>query len=155
YRVSGRPHPDGAVAFLIEDITAEISLTRNFRAELELGQSMMDAFDDALVVFSSTGVLTFCNAAYREMWKVDPDNSFADITIVDSQQMWQDKAPPDPAWSDIRDFVMKIGERAQWDTEVAHADGRKLHVQMSPVVAGSTMIRFSVPDPAPVSTSVA
>ena len=50
---------------------------------------------------------------------------------------------------------MKIGERAQWDTEVAHADGRKLHVQMSPVVAGSTMIRFSVPDPAPVSTSVA
>ena len=155
YRVSGRPHPDGAVAFLIEDITAEISLTRNFRAELELGQSMMDAFDDALVVFSSTGVLTFCNAAYREMWKVDPDNSFADITIVDSQQMWQDKATPDPAWSDIRDFVMKIGERAQWDTEVTHADGRKLHVQMSPVVAGSTMIRFSVPDPAPVSTSVA
>ena len=45
YRVNGRPHPDGAIAFLIEDISAEISLTRNFRAELELGQSLMDTFE--------------------------------------------------------------------------------------------------------------
>ncbi|MEL6888909.1 MAG: hypothetical protein AAFO86_09380, partial [Pseudomonadota bacterium] len=60
-----------------------------------------------------------------------------------------------PAWSDIRDFVMKIGERDQWETEVSHADGRRLHVQMSPVVAGSTMIRFTALDTAPVSSSVA
>ena len=155
YRVSGRPHPDGAVAFLIEDITAEISLTRNFRAELELGQSMMDAFEDALVVFSSTGVLTFCNAAYREMWKMDPDKSFADVTIVDSQRNWQERTVPDPAWSDIRDFVMKIGDRTQWETEVSHIDGRKLHVILSPVVAGATMIRFSVLQAEPVSPAIA
>lgn len=68
YRVHGRPHPDGAIAFLIEDISAEVSLTRNFRAELELGQSLMDTFDEALVVFSPTGVLTFCNLAYRTIW---------------------------------------------------------------------------------------
>ena len=155
YRVSGRPHPDGAVAFLIEDITAEISLTRNFRAELELGQSMMDAFDEALVVFSSTGVLTFCNAAYRDMWKMDPDTTFADITIFDSQRAWQERSTPDPAWSDIRDYVMRIGERSQWETEVEHIDGRKLQVQLFPVVAGATMIRFAVLNPAPVSDPVA
>ena len=28
YRISGRPHPDGALAFLFEDITAEVSVTR-------------------------------------------------------------------------------------------------------------------------------
>ncbi len=155
YRVSGRPHPDGAVAFLIEDITAEISLTRNFRAELELGQSMMDSFDDALVVFSSTGVLTFCNAAYREMWKMDPDKTFADITIIDSQRVWQERSTPDPAWADIRDFVMRIGERAQWDTEVQQIDGRRMRVYLSPVVAGATMIRFTVTEPVPVSTPAA
>ena len=155
YRVSGRPHPDGAVAFLIEDITAEISLTRNFRAELELGQSIMDSFEEALVVFSSTGVLTFCNAAYRDMWKMDPDRSFADITIIDSQKVWQERSSPDPAWSDIRDFVMKIGERAPWDTEVEHIDGRSLHVQLSPVVAGATMIRFTVLATVPVSPTAA
>ncbi|MEL7345335.1 MAG: PAS-domain containing protein, partial [Pseudomonadota bacterium] len=53
YRVSGRPHPDGAIAFLFEDISAEISLTRRFRAELEMGQSVIDAVEDAVAVFGS------------------------------------------------------------------------------------------------------
>ena len=143
YRVSGRPHPDGAVAFLIEDITAEISLTRNFRAELELGQSLMDTFDEALVVFSSAGVLTFCNAAYREMWKLDPDNSFADVTIVDSLQAWQQQCAPNPAWGDIRDYVMKLGERATWDATVQHGSKGAIDVQVSPIASGATVIRFT------------
>lgn len=143
YRVNGRPHPDGAIAFLIEDITAEISLTRNFRAELELGQSLMDTFEDALVVFSSAGVLTFCNAAYRDLWKLDPDNSFADVTIVDCLQAWQEKCAPDPAWGDMRDFVMKLGDRATWDAQVRHEVFGVLAVQVSPIVSGATVIRFT------------
>lgn len=144
YRISGRPHPDGAVAFLIEDITAEISLTRNFRAELELGQSMMDSIDEGLAVFSSTGILTFCNTAYRKMWKVDPDNSFADITIHDSQKIWQEMCAPDPTFGDIRDFVLRIGDRAAWESTLRHNDGYRLLLHLAPIVAGSTLIRFSV-----------
>jgi len=30
FRISGRPHPDGALAFLFEDMTAEISMSRQF-----------------------------------------------------------------------------------------------------------------------------
>ncbi|TMV38357.1 diguanylate cyclase, partial [Thioclava sp. BHET1] len=33
YRVTGQPHPDGAVAFIIEDISEEMSVTRTLRAE--------------------------------------------------------------------------------------------------------------------------
>ncbi|MEL6466338.1 MAG: PAS-domain containing protein [Pseudomonadota bacterium] len=142
YRVNGRPHPDGAIAFLIEDITAEISLTRNFRAELELGQSLMDTFEDALVVFSSAGVLTFCNAAYRDLWKLDPDNSFADVTIVDCLQVWQERCAPDPGWGDMRDFVMKLGDRAAWDVRVQHQELGPLIAHVSPIASGATVIRF-------------
>lgn len=142
YRISGRPHPDGAVAFLIEDITAEISLTRNFRAELELGQSLMDTFEDALAVFSSAGVLTFCNTAYRDMWKMDPDCSFADVTIVDSIKEWQSQSAPDPAWGDMRDFVMKVGERAGWEADVTHIKHGMHTVRLSPIASGATLIRF-------------
>ncbi|WP_223421883.1 PAS-domain containing protein [Tateyamaria pelophila] len=143
YRVIGRPHPDGAVAFLIEDITAEISLTRNFRAELELGQSLMDTFEDALVVFSSAGVLTFCNSAYTEMWKLDPGNTFADVTIVDSIKEWQSQCRPDPAWGDMRDYVMKIGDRAPWNATITHLNKGKFNAQVSPIVSGATVIRFT------------
>ena len=68
YRVTGRPHPDGAVAFLFENITSEISLTRKFRAELMLGAQVLDGIEDALAVFSSDGAVLMANTAYREIW---------------------------------------------------------------------------------------
>ncbi len=142
YRVRGRPHPDGAIAFLIEDISAEVSLTRNFRAELELGQSLMDTFDEALVVFSSTGVLTFCNAAYRDLWGLDPDNSFADVTILDSVQEWKRQCKPGARWAALTDFVRNIGDRKSWDMPAMLDDGAALACTVSRIASGATVIRF-------------
>ena len=142
YRVNGRPHPDGAIAFLIEDISSEVSLTRKFRAELELTQSVMDSLDDAISVFSSTGILTVSNEAYRNLWGVDPDSSFADVTIIDCLRDWQNRAPPSPTWTDLRDFVLEFGDRVSWDAKVALDDENDLVIEAVPLVSGSTMVRF-------------
>lgn len=145
-RVKGRPHPDGAIAFLIEDISAEISLTRNFRAELELGQSLMDTFDDALAVFSSTGVLTFCNRAYRVLWGLDPDNSFADVTINDSILAWQERCAPGTQWTKLVDFVLDFGAKSSWDMPATLSSGDALTCTVSRIAGGATIIRFSPAD---------
>lgn len=143
FRVRGRPHPDGAIAFLIEDISAEISLTRNFRAELELGQSLMDTFDEALVVFSSTGILTFCNLAYRQMWGLDPDNSFADVTIADSVQEWARQCEPGARWAALSDFVLDYGETEAWEMATTLTNGQGLSCTVSRIASGATIVRFS------------
>lgn len=83
YHVIGRPHPDGAVAFLLEDITAEITLTRRFRSEIELGQAVVDTVDDAIVVFSPAGELVLSNSAYDELWGVEPALTLGKVTILD------------------------------------------------------------------------
>lgn len=142
YRVNGRPHPDGAIAFLIEDISAEVSLTRNFRAELELGQSLMDTFEDALVVFSSNGVLTFCNLAYRELWSVDPDNSFADVTINDCVGDWKTSCVASTHWDELIDFVMDFGSKSTWDMPATLLSGQHLRCTVSRIATGATIIRF-------------
>ncbi|WP_298840889.1 PAS-domain containing protein [uncultured Roseobacter sp.] len=142
YRVRGRPHPDGAIAFLIEDISAEISLTRNFRAELELGQSLLDTFDEGLVVFSSTGVLTFCNTAYRDMWGLDPDSSFADVTIADSVREWKNLTEPGARWAALTDFVLEFGDRESWQMPVTLKNGNRLTCTVSRIASGATVIRF-------------
>lgn len=144
YKITGRPHPDGAVAFLIEDISAEISLTRRFRSELELTQSVLDCFDDSVAVFSRLGVLTFSNAAYRRQWKCDPDSAFAEITIVDATRDWQKECQPSPIWSEIREFVLTLRERSTWDAELTTRSGARLLCTVEPVAAGATMVRFSV-----------
>jgi hypothetical protein len=43
-RVTGRPHPNGAIAFLFEDISQEVSLTRRFRTDLDLDRGILDDF---------------------------------------------------------------------------------------------------------------
>lgn len=143
YKITGRPHPDGAVAFLIEDISAEISLTRRFRSELELTQSVIDCFGDSVAVFSRLGVLTFSNTTYREQWKCDPDSAFAEITIVDATKDWQDACHPCPIWPDLRDYVLTMRDRSAWSADLKLKDGETLTCYIEPVAAGATMVRFS------------
>lgn len=148
YRVNGRPHPDGAIAFLIEDISAEVSLTRRFRAELELGQSVLDHIDSAVAVFSSDGLLAMSNQAYRVMWRVDPANSFADVTVVDCLRDWGTMCEASPVLADIRDFVLELGDRSAWSADLKAKTGEHLFVEAVPMVSGTTMVRFTAVNPA-------
>ncbi len=144
YRVSGRPHPDGAVAFLFADISAEISLTRRFRSELEQGQSVLDTLDEAIAVFSTNGVLTMSNAAFEKMWQVEPTNTLGEFGILDASRLWQDACKPNPIWGDIRDFVELVGERTDWHANAELKDGTPLLCRISPLAKGATLVAFTV-----------
>lgn len=143
FDVTGKPYPDGAVAFLFNDITAEVSLTRGFRNELEIMQSSLDAMEDAIAIFNSQGVLTVCNDAYKSMWSVDPDTSVVETTILDATQEWKSAFHPSPVWPEVRDFVTNTLERASWDSDLRSKDGRKMTCRIDPICFGATMIRFS------------
>lgn len=143
YRVKGRPHPDGAIAFLIEDISAEISLTRNFRAELELGQNLADTFEDALAVFSRSGILTFSNKAYDVLWGFENQSSFADVTIVDAIRLWKEKSAPNPMWPDLQEAVMSLAEREAWSMPVCLKGQSPMQCNIVPIASGATVVRFS------------
>lgn len=143
YSVSGRPHPDGAVAFLIEDITAEITLTRRFRSDLEMGQAILDRLEDAIAVFSESGALTFSNAAYRNLWDVDPENSFAQMSVLDATRSWQDHCKATPVLGEIRDFVATRENRADWWSLIQLKSGQDLICNVYPIQNGATMVCFA------------
>ena len=98
YRVTGRPHPDGAVAFLFEDITSEISLTRKFRADLSLGAEVLDALDDAVAVFAANGEALIVNRRYADLWSCSPRGS-----LDDHVQCWLDLFGASPGLAALRD----------------------------------------------------
>lgn len=144
YRVTGRPHPDGAVAFLFEDISAEVTLTRRFRSQLEFGQTVVDKISEAVAVFSPTGVLVLCNSAYRKLWGIDPDNSFAEMTISDAVGHWNEKCPSATAWPRARRFMTAFGERSAWTVTEKTVDGMDLTCRFEPLVGGSTFVCFEM-----------
>ena len=144
YHVTGRPHPDGAVALLFEDISADMSLTRRFRAELEESQAVIDAIDDAVAVFSAAGQLSLTNRAYRELWDIDPDEELSSIDITGSTRRWHSLSAPTPVWGDFRDFGQMTADREEWSASVALVDGRAVHCRFIPQKAGASMVMFKV-----------
>lgn len=145
FDITGQPYPDGAIAFLVNDITAEVSLTRGYRAELNTLQSVIDTMDDAVAVFDSQGILTVCNTAYATSWEVDPEACIPETTIVEATQSWKSAFHPSPVWPELRDFVLRSSERASWDTELRGTDGREVICRVDPICHGATLIRFSHP----------
>ncbi|HEY0214239.1 MAG TPA: PAS-domain containing protein [Paenirhodobacter sp.] len=138
YRVTGRPHPDGAVAFLFEDITSEMTLTRRFRAELSLGQDALDQMEEAVAVFRVSGDLAFSNQRYDEMWGVDPATSLARITLHDSVRQWEQECAGSPVWSALRAGVTEIR------VTVCRNNGWQMECHARPLAAGAMMVGFHV-----------
>ncbi|RLJ41284.1 PAS domain-containing protein [Litoreibacter meonggei] len=143
YRVTGRPHPEGAVAFLLEDITAEMSLTRKFRRELSMNQALLDHLPEALVVFADDGVITMTNAAYDAMWGTDPEDPLSQITITDAARLWQANSAPNPVWGDARDFVSQRGDRSEWTDTATLTNGLFVTCRFQPLTGGATLVGFT------------
>ena len=141
YRVTGRPHPDGAIAFLFEDISAEVSLTRHFRQEIETAQSVIDSLEEAIAVFSSSGTLTMSNAAYTRCWGLSAD-AMSEIGLQDEIRRWQERCAPTPVWGGLRGFVDGFSERAEWFEKVVLDNGQALSCRFTPLPHGATLVGF-------------
>ena len=135
YRVSGRPHPDGAIAFLFEDISSEISLTRRFRSQLEVMQTVFDGLPQAIAVFTPAGILNFANGAYRSQWDSDPDSSFADITIGDAIAHWQSYCTPKTDLSPLQSGTVT-------ELNLPLKTGGTLNCRVSPLIGGNFAVIF-------------
>ncbi|MBE9635993.1 PAS-domain containing protein [Salipiger mangrovisoli] len=144
YRITGRPHPDCGIAFLFEDISSEISLTRRFRQELEQAHFVLDCHEEAIAVFSNQGGLSFCNEAYTALWSEDPDSCVAELSVTEATARWQAACAPSPIWGDIRDFALSLRDRAAWEAPLHMLDGRSLLCRVVPMPGGATLLRFSV-----------
>ena len=142
YRVIGRPHPDGAVAFLFEDISAETSLTRRFRSELELGQNAIDSFDEAVAIFSPAGQLVVSNAAYASLWHTDAGETIGGVTAQDSVRLWSSQSQSRDLWLRAADFVSDIDAEAPDQANVELADGRVVTCRFRRLPGGSSLIGF-------------
>lgn len=143
YRVTARPHPNGALALMIEDISTEMTRTRRYRADVELGQAVIDAMDDAIAVFSQSGTLVMSNAAYAALWGHDPgatlDGAVAAATLCDH---WRERSAPTTVWDRTEDFVAALGPLSGWADEVRLTDGRRVACRLARLTGGASLVMF-------------
>lgn len=147
YRVTGRPHPDGAVAFLFEDITSEISSTRKYRADLRMGAEVLNGIEDALAVFSGNGQLVLSNQPYLQLW------GKAGTDLSDASQGWQDRIETGPGFAALM-ASLTASEGPRHDRGVMSGpDGRLLGWKVTRLGAGRRMVRFRPSELEPEQTA--
>jgi len=148
YRLTGRPHPDGAVAFLFEDISSEVSLTRRFRAELAVSQAILDDCAEAIAVFSPSGTLTNANASYSALFEHDPVGSLGEINVFDIVEHWKNRTENAGAKALFDEMGQAIRARTGLRGEIPFGDGKNLIARVSPIAGGSTLVGFLDPQAA-------
>lgn len=140
YRVTGRPHPDGAVAFLFEDISAEILLTRRHRTQLDLRQSAIDALPEAVMVIGPTNVLSFCNLAATQMLGVDPDSCFADMSIGDLMRACDSALPAAGLWDRVESALQARAPGEPLILQNATDGKTQMTIRLSALPGGARML---------------
>jgi PAS domain-containing protein len=145
FRVTGRPHPNGGLALMIEDISNEMQRSRRYRTDLEISQSVLDQMDEAIVVFNQTGQLMWCNTAYTRLWGHDPSGTMDEANVRNIAELWKLRTAPTQLWRELDDYVHTIGLRQPWSKEMRLKDGRLLICQVAPIAAGATMVAFKAP----------
>jgi PAS domain-containing protein len=142
FRVSGRPHPQGALAFLFEDISTTIRLERRYRSELELSQATLDRLSEAVAVFDAAGALVFVNAAFETLWGLDPMAGLEGPGVAEMTALLAERCLPSPAWATLAEYATAAETRGAWSAEVATREGRALQLAVAPLPDASTLVVF-------------
>ena len=140
FRVTGRPHPDGAVAFMFEDISHEISLTRSFRSELALGASVLNALDQSIAVFGPDGRLEFSNAQFQAACALPNTIAQSDHKLAQAQAHWKRQFAPSPA---LAQFLAELAEPdGAFQGVLTGKDQTKTDMRLHPLAGGMRMVAF-------------
>lgn len=140
FRVTGRPHPDGAVAFLFEDISDEIALTRRFRTQLNLRQAVLDQLPDAIAVVSANNLLLLCNKRFSDVFGIDPDSSLAELCVADLIAICHEHLPDGTFWPQVETRLSGHTLTEPLETVLHSRADVPMRCRVAPLTGGSAML---------------
>lgn len=144
YRVTGQPHPNGAIALLIEDVSDAVAVTRRFRAQIETSQAVLDKLELAICVFSPTGTLTMANSAYRQLWGREDAARIGGQEINDEAKIWQSFTQPTPIWVRLETAVLASTRMEPWSDSVPLEEETNIACHYEPLPDGSHLVTFAL-----------
>lgn len=127
YRIAGRPHPDGAIAILIEDISVEMSLTQRFKGQVELRETALQALGDAVVCFEQDGTISLWNEAFTEFLGLPAGTPASSHSLASVTQLWKEKLAPGTVRNTLSARLRNAGEQ---QGSFTLADGTELPYEL-------------------------
>lgn len=143
YQLTGRPHPNGAIAFLIEDISDEMALTRRSRSQLVTHQAILDSMTDAIAVIGSDGNLVICNTAFTDCLGFDPEASLGSTRLNDIVTVFRSTFGDDRTWRKLEELSLYDGQITPLRQNMTDKTGRNLTIRLEPLPDSLFMLTLS------------
>lgn len=115
-RVTGQAHPEGATAFLFEDISAEVRIERLLHSETAVNQAVLDHIDEAILLLSGAGTVIFSNAAFDRLFNRPCEGVLKPVGLDQLQTLLGSGAGTGQLLDKIRTFISFPGDSDSWST---------------------------------------
>ncbi|RRH77988.1 nitrogen regulation protein NR(II) [Falsigemmobacter faecalis] len=153
FQVAGHSPAPGAITLLIHDISHEVSRSRRLRTDLALGQSVLDAMEEAVIVFSASGDVLLSNSAYDRLWHQNISESLTLHRIGTICAAWRAQSTPDPLWPEVERWLQRPERRDPLDGMIRRKDGRALRLHLKHLPGDAVLVTFRSPPTAPTSNA--
>ncbi len=141
-KVTGEVHPGGAVSFLFEDVTVQMTAERQKLQEMALNQAIIDRLDMPVCVIDTSGRVTIRNSAFDSLVQVNASGTTQTLMVSDLVELLPGALD---ALQKLRRAISYHDRRESWTMDV-HL-GKWKCFTAHPMPDGSTMICLKVADP--------
>jgi PAS domain-containing protein len=142
FRVTGRPHPQGALAFLFEDISTAIQLERRYRSELELSQGHARPHGRGGGRLRHLRDARLRQLSLRDPLGPRPDAAPRRPRRGRAHRPLAERCRPSPVWARLREFATSAEARSSWTDAVETREGRILQMLVAPLPDASALVVF-------------
>ncbi|HKK36873.1 MAG TPA: hypothetical protein VJ994_11330, partial [Paracoccaceae bacterium] len=141
-RVLARPHPQGAVALLFEDVSETTRLERRWAVESETRRAVMDRLVEGVAAFGPGGEARFANPAFARVWGFRPGRDGERLRFREALARFRAASEPSDAWDRLEEFFRTPENRSPWTDEVRLLNGRLLRARVAALPDGSVLTAF-------------
>jgi PAS domain-containing protein len=143
-RVTGVPHPDGALALMFDDISQQEDRSLRLRHERDLLAEGLAGLAPPVLVVEQGGRVITASDSYRDIW----DQGFAAFgnpgDVRGHLRAWTAAALPSALWPRLEAAVFRAGAASgAFSGDVRLRDGRLLALSCRPA-AGGVVLQFDL-----------
>lgn len=140
--VIARPHAQGGVLFVFEDVSQVFALRRRFKTATAVQQAALMQLTEGVAVFGGDGALRFFNPAFAAIWGLRADE-LPEIHVQTLSTRCAGLYNDEAFWARLVAQVTGAGAaRRSWAATLHREDESVLEVNATPLPDGAMMFSF-------------
>jgi PAS domain-containing protein len=142
-RVTARPHLQGGVFLLFEDISDRLRLETALRTIEQVQQATLNTLEDGVAIFASDGRLKLHNSAFAKLWHFEDSELTHEPHLAVVARLAAERVGRDSLWDIVSASVTSSEpERfGEW-SRVCRSDGTIISLSLARLPDGATLVTF-------------